>query len=103
LFLVYPWLAPIYNIPQEALHLIAIVSIVYSAYGILVIYKYIPRSIGVPLLAFMNAFWAFACCGIIFYYWPAIHWLAVVHFGFEALFVLGLAYIEFFNREDLIA
>lgn len=81
--------------------MMSMISLGYCLFGLLLNLKIIPIQFGLYILIAMNFKWAGACLAILLFHWPEATIFGAIHLVFEALFVAGLGYLEFFNRSSI--
>ncbi len=95
------WLSGWYRLPHDLVFFMGVMNLVYAGYSLsLASRKRRPMAL-IVLLVFANLGWAVACVrwGLIFA--PSASWLGLVQLWGEALFVGGLAALEWRWREQL--
>lgn len=96
------WLATLYGLPHGLMVLMGCANVAYGCYsGSLVLRKRRPR-VWIVALVFANAAWAVVCVILIVRFAETAQPLGLVVLALEALFVGGLAAVEWRFRERLI-
>lgn len=95
------WLSAIYALPRALLFFIGVMNLVYASYSFtLAKWTYRPQSM-IGLLVVGNLLWAAVCLGLAFYFWPLATIWGLGHLIGEAIFVGGLATLEWRWRAHL--
>lgn len=96
------WLSHLYALPRGLLLLTGAVNLVYASYSFsLAVRARRPKPL-INLLVFANLTWAVACLGWAVVFAESATLLGVGHLVGEALFVGGLASLEWSRREQLL-
>ena len=100
-FVLSPWLSGLYGLPREILLFIASANLVYAAYSFS-----LARSAQRPMslimrLVYANGAWVLVCSGLAASFWNEATVFGLAHFVGEALFVGGLAALEWNQRYRL--
>lgn len=96
------FLVGIYGWPQDLFIFSAIVSLSYCLYGQLLIFRWVPRTFGVPLLALMNMCWGILCITKAYELHEVATGIGLFHLYFEAVYVFTLAVFELRLRKELL-
>ena len=98
-----PWLSRLYGLPREILPFMGAANLLYAAYSFS-----LARRVGRPmslikLLVYANATWVLVCLGMVARFWEQATVFGFAHLVGEALFVGGLAALEWNQRHRLAA
>lgn len=96
------WLSVLYRLPLDMVRFMGVMNLVYGAYSLTLASRRTRPLWAIVLLATANMVWALACVR-----WSVIHWSTASVFGQiqllgEALWVGGLAVIEWRYRRALL-
>lgn len=95
-------LSALHALPQELLQLIGVVNLLYSAYSFcLAIQASRPRPL-ITLLVIANSAWALLCLGMAASFTGTASIFGIAHLLGEAIFVAGLAGLEWRWRARLL-
>ena len=103
MLLLLDWLAALYGMPRELLVFIGVANVLYASYSLSLAIRRIRTSLMLNALIVANGVWALVCVGL------AVHWagtatlFGMAHLLAEALFVGGLASLEWKWRGLLLA
>ncbi len=102
MLLLLGWLTPLYKLPRGLILLIGAMNVLYGLYSLSLAVRGRRPKAFILLLIAANAVWALACVR-----WAAIYVreasiLGFAHLSVEALFVGGLAVLEWKWREQLL-
>ncbi|MBZ2188833.1 hypothetical protein K8B33_06980 [Alcanivorax sp. JB21] len=95
------WLSHLHLLPQELLVFIGGVNLTYGAYSFFLARQVARPIILINLLVFANAAWAVVCLGLAARFWGEASLWGIAHLVGEALFVGGLAALEWSQRQQL--
>lgn len=96
------WLSRLYALPRGFLLVIGTVNMLYACYSFsLASRSRRPRSL-INLLVFANLFWTLVCLGLAVSFWGQASLFGIGHLVGEAIFVGGLAGLEWRGREQLL-
>lgn len=96
------WLSRIEGLPQELLLFTGAVNLLYGSYSfMLAIRRQRPMHL-IKLLVGANLAWAFVCLGIVAVFSATATLFAFLHFIGEAVYVGGLAILEWRYRDLLL-
>lgn len=102
MLLLMGWLVRWYQLPQDLLLLVAAMNALYGVFSLsLAVRARRPKSL-IGLLIAANAAWAVACLRWATIYAGEASVLGIAHLSGEALFVGGLAALEWRWREQLL-
>ena len=97
------WLSAWYQLPKSFILLIAFANVVYGCFSLsLLVRKKRPLHY-IFLLVIANLIWAILCIYWAFRFAQTASFLGLAHLLAEALFVGGLAYLEWRYRQLLLA
>ena len=97
------WLSAMYALPRVLLFFIGVMNLVYASYSFTLAKRAYRPQFLVGLLVAGNALWAVVCLGLALHVWPLATLWGVGHLLGEAIFVGGLAGLEWRWRADLCA
>ncbi len=97
------WLGRLHGLPQGVLILLGTANLVYATYSFS-----LARSAGrtpfqIAVLVYANAAWAVVCLGLAVRYWERASAFGYVHLVGEAIFVGGLAALQWGQRKRLVS
>ncbi|HEX6370486.1 MAG TPA: hypothetical protein VF006_16305 [Longimicrobium sp.] len=96
------WLSRLYALPRDLLLLIGAVNLLYGCYSFsLAVRARRPRRL-INLLVFANLGWAVVCLGLAVVFWEPATWFGLGQLIGEAVFVGGLAGLEWSQRDRLL-
>ncbi len=95
------WLSRIEGLPQGVLLFTGIVNLLYASYSFSLARRPNRSLRAVKFLVFANLAWVPVCLGLVAYFSSVATPFAFVHLIGEALFVGGLAVLEWRNRDVL--
>jgi hypothetical protein len=96
------WLGNVYALPRGLLLLMGVVNVLYASYSFaLATRRRRPRAL-INLLVFANLAWAMVCLGLAVAFVGSATLLGLGHLLGEAVFVGGLAGLEWRWREQLL-
>ncbi|MBK9164441.1 MAG: hypothetical protein IPM21_11155 [Acidobacteria bacterium] len=101
LFILSGSIAPLYGLPQSCVVGHGIVHLVYGTYSFSLAVRRTRTILLITLLVFANAAWAFLCIIFAAKMVESDPVFAAVHFLIEGIYVGGLAYFEWNQREAL--
>ena len=97
------WLSHLEGLPQEVLLFTGVVNLLYASYSFsLAVRAERPLRL-IKLLVFANLAWVPVCLGLIAAFSATVTPFAFVHLVGEAIYVGGLAVLEWHNRDLLLA
>lgn len=101
LLLLRGWLSELYRLPQELLFFMGMANLTYAAYSLsLAVRRTRPRPL-ILLLVFANMMWAVACLWWVSVFVGTASFFGLAQLAGEALFVGGLAVLEWRWRDLL--
>jgi len=93
------WLAPWYGLSLPLLLLIAAANLAYGAFSAWLLARPRPRPLGlIQALVVANLAWALVCLSLVAAHFAEARWLGLTHLVSEAVFVGGLAVLEWRQR-----
>lgn len=96
------WLSHVHGIPQHLLLFTGVVNLLYACFSFsLAVRTRRPRAL-ITLLVFGNSAWAVVCVGLAIAFWEPATLFGIGHLIGEAIFVGGLARLEWRWRDDLL-
>jgi hypothetical protein len=96
------WLSGLHGLPRELLLVNGAVNLLYASYSFSLARRlHRPRAL-INLLVFANLAWAVACLGLVGVFVGPATVFGIGHLVFEALFVGGLAGLEWRWRDQLL-
>lgn len=97
------FLADLYKLPDSLLFAMSAANLLYASYSLtLASRKRRPMPMILILIA-ANAAWGCFCVYLLFRHWPAPSAFGVAQLALEAIFVAGLAALEWHYRHSLAA
>ena len=95
------WLSDLYRVPLKLVIFMGVVNLAYASYSLPLARRSIRPMGLIIFLAAANFTWALVCIGLAVFLWQTISPWGLAHLGVEAIFVGGLAILEWRWREDL--
>lgn len=96
------WLSRLYVLPPGLLLFFGGVNLLYASYSFsLALRARRPMSL-IKLLVYANAAWSAVCLGLAVRFWEQVSLFGAGHLIGEAIFVGGLAALEWRQRERLV-
>jgi hypothetical protein len=100
-FVLSGWLSRLYGLPRGILLLMAAANLLYASYSFFLARRgERPMSL-IKLLVYANAAWVLVCFGLAGRFWEQATVFGLAHLIGEALFVGGLAALEWNQRHQL--
>lgn len=97
------WLSRLEGLPQDVLLFTGAVNLLYASYSFsLAVRSERPMRL-IKLLVFANLAWVPVCLGLVMAFWATATPFAFVHFVGEAVYVGGLAILEWRHRDLLLS
>ena len=97
------WLSRLYSLPPKILYFMGLVNLLYATYSLsLAKRRTRPRAL-ITLLAMANGAWAFVCLGLATHFFETATFLGIGLLVGEAIFVGGLACLEWKWRDQLLS
>jgi hypothetical protein len=96
------WLSNLYSAPQNLLLLIGVANLLYACYSFSLAVRAIRQEFLINILITANGIWALVCIGIVTQSSENMTLLGSVHIAGEAIFVGGLACLEWKWRNQLL-
>ena len=97
------WLAKLEGFPREVLLFTGIVNVLYACYSFSLAVR-AERPMGrINVLVFANLAWVPVCIGLVVFFRDQANVFGFVHMIGEALFVGGLALLEWKHRDKLLS
>ncbi|MDC6170492.1 hypothetical protein [Paucibacter sp. XJ19-41] len=100
--LLSPALAQLHALPQNLLQLIGVVNLLYAAYSFCLAMRASRPRLLITLLVIANSVWAAVCLGMAASFAGTASIFGLAHLVGEAVFVAGLARLEWQWRERLL-
>lgn len=101
MFALSPWLSRLYGLPRGVLLLMGAANLLYASYSFSLARRgERPMSL-IKLLVYANATWVLVCFGLAVRFWERATLFGLAHLIGEALFVGGLAALEWNQRHRL--
>ena len=97
-----PWLSSLEGLPREVLLFTGVVNVLYACYSFSLAVRAERTMTMIKLLVFANLAWVPVCLGLAVYFRDQATPFGFVHLVGEALFVGGLAVLEWNQREQLL-
>lgn len=91
-------LSRLHRLPYEVLLVLGVANLLYAAYSFSLARRADRSVLQVQILVGVNAAWAVVCAGIVVRFWDSISGFGIAHLVGEALFVAGLARLEWRYR-----
>jgi hypothetical protein len=101
LFLTIDWLEQWYNIPRGTLVFIGIANLTYATYSLSIAMLKKRPAILIVILVTANLTWALNCLRMAITFGETASIFGLIHLIGEAIFVGGLAFLEWRYRKDL--
>lgn len=95
------WLSRLHALPRDLLLFIGVVNLLYACYSFSLARRATRALWQIKLLVYANAGWALACLGIVMAFRSTISPFGILHLVGEAVFVGGLAAVEWHQRARL--
>ena len=95
------WLSHLHLLPQALLVFIGAANLAYGAYSFFLARRAVRPIILINVLVFANAAWAVVCLVLAAKFWGEASLWGIAHLVGEALFVGGLAALEWSQRQQL--
>jgi hypothetical protein len=95
------WLSRLHLLPQELLLFIGAANLLYGSYSFTLARRVERPIILIKLLVYANAAWVVVCLGLAVTFWDQASPFGLAHLVGEAIFVGGLAAIEWRQRHQL--
>jgi hypothetical protein len=96
------WLSRLEGLPQEVLVFTGAMNLLYGSYSFsLAVRPERPMAL-IKLLVVANLAWVPVCLGLLVVFSSTATMIAFVHLGGEAIYVGGLAVVEWRNRDLLL-
>lgn len=96
------WLSRLEGLPQELLLATGAVNLLYASYSFSLAVRPERPMLLITLLVFANLAWAMACLVLVALFSATATPYAFVHFVGEAIYVGGLALLEWRHRDSLL-
>lgn len=96
------WLGRLHALPEGVVILLGAANLVYAAYSFSLARRPGRTLLQVAVLVYANAAWAGVCLGLTFRYWEQASAFGFVHLVGEAVFVGGLAALQWRQRHQLV-
>lgn len=96
------WLSAWYNVPRGLLLFMGAANILYACYSCSLSVRKNRPALMIKILIIANSFWAMVCLGIVSQYYEQLSSLGYLHLLAEAIFVGGLALLEWKWRDQLL-
>ena len=100
-FVLSPWLPRLYGLPQGVLLFIGAANLLYASYSFSLARRAERPMSLIKLLVYANAAWVPVCFGLAVWFWEQATGFGLAHLIGEALFVGGLAALEWNQRHRL--
>jgi hypothetical protein len=101
LFLTLDWLVEWYNISRETLVIIGVANLAYGTYSLSIATLKKRPEILIVILVMANLAWALNCVRMAITFGNTASIFGLIHLLGEAIFVGGLAWLEWRYRKDL--
>jgi hypothetical protein len=95
------WLSRWYGLPGELLSFMGAANLLYATFSLSLAVRRRRAMRLIHLLVFANLAWSAVCVGLAVAFSGSATWLGTAHLIGEALFVAGLARLEWSRRERL--
>ncbi|MGA8516025.1 MAG: hypothetical protein WB821_14775, partial [Burkholderiaceae bacterium] len=102
-FLFSEWLSRLYSMPPGILYFMGSLNLLYAAYSFCLAIRPTRPRVLITLLAAANGTWTFVCLGIATYFFETASFFGIGQLVSEAIFVGGLASLEWKWREQLLS
>lgn len=99
----YEWLSRLYSLPPGILHFMGLVNLLYATYSFSLAKRRARPKALIILLAAANGPWTFVCLGLATHFFETATFLGIGLLVGEAIFVGGLASLEWKWRDQLVA
>ena len=96
-----PWLSRLYGLPLNVLLFIGAANLLYASYSFSLARRRTRPISLIKLLVYANAAWVLVCIGLAVSFWGRATVFGLAHLIGEALFVGGLAALEWTQRDRL--
>lgn len=96
------WLSRLEELPHEVLLFTGAVNVLYASYSFPLAVRPVRPMRLINLLVFANLAWVPVCLGLVAAFSESVTLFGVVHLIGEAIFVGGLAILEWRNRDLLL-
>ncbi|HYR10197.1 MAG TPA: hypothetical protein VEQ60_20655 [Longimicrobium sp.] len=96
------WLSGLYALPRELLLANGAVNVLYASYSFSLARRARRPGSLISLLVFANLAWAVVCLWLVSVFSGSATWFGIGHLAGEALFVGGLAGLEWRWRDQLL-
>ena len=103
ILLLLDWLAALYSMPADLLVFIGVANVLYASYSFSIAIRRIRTSLMLNALIVANGVWALVCVGLAARWAGTATLFGMAHLLAEALFVGGLASLEWKWRGLLLA
>lgn len=97
------WLSRLYSLPPEILYFMGLVNLLYATYSLSLAKRCARPKALILLLAAANGVWALACLGLATHFFETTIFLGFGLLVGEAIFVGGLASLEWQWRDQLLS
>lgn len=97
-----PFLASFYGLPESTLWGMGAANLVYSGYSLSLASRQTRPLRWIILLAVANGSWAVYCVSLLVRFWGVASGFGLAQLAFEAVFVGGLAAVEWRYRQVLV-
>lgn len=97
------WLSRLYSVPLGILYFMGSINLLYAAYSFSLAIRHTRPEVLITLLVAANGTWAFVCLGIAAYFFETTTYFGIGQLVGEAVFVGGLASLEWKWRERLLS
>lgn len=101
MLLAAPWLSELYAVPSDYLLVNAAANLGYGSFSGWLSRHAVRSLMLITVLVIANAVWAVLCAGALVWLWPRASGFGLAHLVGEALFVGGLAVLEWERRHQL--
>lgn len=95
------WLSRLHTLPQGLLLFLGVVNLLYACYSFSLARRAERPMLLIQLLVFANAAWVVVCVSLAVRFWGVASIFGIAHLLGEAVFVGGLAALEWRQREQL--
>lgn len=96
------WLSQLEGLPRDVLLFTGVVNLLYACYSFSLAIRPTRTMQSIKLLVFANLAWVPVCLGLVFYFREQATAFAFLHLVGEAIFVGGLALLEWSQRDQLL-
>ncbi|MDR7333962.1 hypothetical protein [Roseateles asaccharophilus] len=97
------WLSDLYRLPLALMLFIAAANVLYACYSFSLVWRRQRSVFAVHLLIAANLAWAGVCVGLAWHFAGEASVFGLLHLTAEALFVGGLAAVEWQRRGRLVS